>query len=260
MKLILITFLILFTACGSGSTVNNPGFLSLDFVPAQNFDPNADHGQVSKYKLTITGSALETDMETYYPVDTEAVTLEGFAGGSTIRVMIEAINVNDVCVRRGRSDDISIKGGQNVSASVTVNNVPIFANVRDGATVYNNRFVPKIFAPGAIDFQISDLFNESNSIIVDQISNESVFSISESSDLSILTINAPTLANGTHQLTVKDEDTDESSTIQVTVLDGTRQKGLLTTSGNYLGSLMSPANANEYNLATYFNWQVKESL
>lgn len=263
-KLLIIVSIILFTACGSSSDVSglfnsdNPGYLSLGFTQAQDFNPNADHGQISKYKLTISGSSLDTPIERYYPVGTKDVTFEGFPGGSTLRVKIEAINVNDICVRRGLSEDILIKGGQYVSSNITINNVPIFANVRDGATVYNNRFAPKVFAPGEITFQLSDLYNGSNSVIVDQITNESLFSISSDISYSVTNINAPTLSVGSHELEVEDPDTNESSNIKITVLDGTKQKGLPTTAGNYVGSLMNFNTDLANNFVMYHKWQINE--
>lgn len=258
-RISLIGAILTLVACGSGGdngvTSSNAGYLSLDFVAAQDFNPNADHGQVTKYKLTLTGSEIETPIEAYYPTDTKEVTFEGFPGGSTVRVMLEAINVNNLTVRRGRSNDILIKGGQNVGATVIVNNVPIFSNVRDGATVYNNRFVPKVFALGAITFQISDYFGDRNSVIVDQITGQSHFSISESSELSIISVQAPKLDEGVHELVVKDIETGESSAITVTVLDGSNQKGLPTTAGSYMGTLMSSSGSPATNMALYHSLQ-----
>ena len=245
-------------ACSSTSTdvssqfnSDNPGYLSLGFIQAQSYNPTIDHGLVTQYKLTITGSGIAEDIINYYPAGTEAVTFEGFPHGSTIRVTIEALNANGITVRRGYSEDITIIGGQSVSSDITVNNVPIFANVRDGATVYNNRFVPKVFAPGEIQFQISDLFNESQSVMTDQVSNLTQFSISTSDDDSIMPIYAGQLDTGTHSLTVQDNQTGEASTIEVTVLDGSNKKALTTTAGDYLGSLISPDNSFKNNLYIY---------
>jgi len=251
--------MVLLSSCGTNSNFefnnDNLGFLSLGLTSAQSFNPNADHGKIVKYKLIITGSAITDPIERFYPVDTNEVTIEGFPASSTIRVVIEAININDVCVRRGTSEDILIKGGQNVSSTITINNVPIFANVRDGAIVYNNRFAPKIFAPGEINFELSDLFNGSKSLIEDQVTNLTRFSINVSENDSIMSINAPILSLGTHNLTVEDINSGEASTILITVLDGAQKKALTTTAGNYVGSIMSVNTSWETNFIDYHNFQ-----
>lgn len=241
--IVIILVLTIIIACNQPSSNTNgpkiPGFISLGFKTAQSFNPTAEHGKIAQYKLTIAGSGLAEPIINYYSADTKEITFEGLPSESNIRIMIEAINTNGICVRRGKSNDIKILGGQTIAADITVNNVPIFANVRDGAVVYNNRFVPKIFAPGEIPFQISDLFNEQLTTIKDQISDSSTFSISTSDNDSVMPVYVQTLPPGSHKLTVQDDKTGESSTINITVLDGSNKKPLITTAGGYLGSMIS---------------------
>jgi len=234
---------------------DNPGSIDLEIEEAHTFDPTIDHGKILNYKVTITGTPLTDPIIQYFPVDTEEATFEGFPHGSVIQVMVEALNTNNICVRRGRSEDITIIGGQTVTSILTIYNVPIFANVYDGAIVYNNRFSPKIFAPGQIPFELSDLFNGSTSSVEDQITHETLFSISADISDAILTINAPMFDLGIHELTVQDPTTSEASTVQISVLDGTKQKALTTTAGKYVGTLLSTEIANSSNFILYQQYQ-----
>lgn len=228
-----------FINCGDSGASQSQGLLFLGIQQQQNFNPNADHGQIEKYKLTISGSQLDQPIEKYYSKDEQEATIEGLPAGSQVRVELEAINSNDIVVRRGKSQSIHIIGGQNAQADLAINNVPIFANVRDGAIVYNNRFQPKIFAPGEINFQVSDTLDGHFSIIEDTVSDQTHFSISESVKDSVLTINAAEFSIGEHELMVKDPDTGEFSKIKVRVLEGQNQKALATSAGAYLGTPMS---------------------
>lgn len=248
------------TSC-TGSTSNGlpssqTGFLSLSLNETQEFNPNVSHGDIDRYKVTITGSTLIAPIVKYYEAGTTSASFDDFADGTTLTVLIEYINVNGLTVRRGQSQTLTITAGQTTAASLDVNNVPVFANVRDGATVYNNRFVPEVFAPGAIEFQVSDFFNASESILSDVDSGLASFSINEDDATSTVSINVPELSAGDHELTVTDTDTGESSTITVTVLQGSTQNGVVTTAGAYLGSPMSEAYVETPSNLFYFFGEV----
>lgn len=213
------------------------GFLNLDLNENQEFNPNVAHGEIDRYKVTITGSTLLAPIVQYYEADTTSASFDGFVDGTTLNILVEYININGLTVRRGYSETVSITAGETTTASLNINNVPIFANVSDGATVYNNRFAPEIFAPGEIEFQIRDFFNTNESILEDIDSDLAYFSISEDDPTSTLTINVPELSTGEHELTVTDMDTGESSSVTINILDGESQVGFVTTAGGYLGSL-----------------------
>lgn len=222
----------------------------------QEFNPNVSHGEIDRYKVTIMGATLIASIVKYYEAGTTAATFDGFADGTTLTILVEYINANGLTVRRGQSQTLTITAGQTITTALDINNVPIFANVRDGATVYNNRFAPEVFAPGAIEFQVSDFFNASESVLTDTDSGLATFSISEGDPTSTLSLNVPTLSAGDHELTVIDTDTGESSTITITVLQGSTQNGLVTTVGAYLGSPMSEAYVETPSNLFYFFGEV----
>lgn len=236
---------------------SNPGYLALGFTSTQSFNPNTEHGRIKTYRLTLASSALETPIIKYFDANTKEAAFEGFPDASHLSILIEALNANNVCVRRGRSDNITIKGGQTASALVTIANVPIFANVRDGAIVYNNRFVPKVFAPGAITFSVTDSFADRQAALADTATGETQFSISEGDETSVKIIYTETLEPGDHQLTAVDTDTEESSTVNITVRDGSEARALTTSAGGYVGTSANDNNHFVNNMIVYNNWQIQ---
>lgn len=220
--------------CGSHTTTS--AGLHLNMGETAKFNPNASHGKIEKFRLRVTGSDLPQQIEQIYPYGTESATIEGLPPDSDVIVTLEAINVNDIPVRRGESQNIKIISGTNTTAELNLNNIPIFSNVRNGAIVYNNRFAPKIFAPGEINFQLSQQVGSESTLMEDIIENSTNFSIGKDITSSVMTVHTGELELGSHKLTVRDPDTEEASTIEIKVLDGKHKKGLATTAGAHLGS------------------------
>ena len=169
--------------------------------------------------------------------------------------MVEAINDNDSVVRRGTSQEIVIRGGEDNPANIAINNVPIFANVRDGATVNAGRFVPKVFAPG-ITFELSDTVLGETNLLQDVTTNEASFSVSVD-DASVKPIYIARLDAGEHQLTVRDPRSGESTSITMTVLDSQKHKVLPSTAGAYVGSPSSRGTESLSNMLLYYSLTTK---
>lgn len=257
-RLLIIVFLIfVLNGCGSnknGSNVSgNQGYLYLQFSENQSFNPDIDHGQIDKFKVSITGDSLANPIVNYFPYDTEKAEFDGFEDGSSINVMVEAINYNEYVVRRGYSEEIQIQAGTDNPATVSINNVPIFANVKSGGTVKLNRFVPKIFAPGEIQFEIIDTFNGEDEKLEDQVSGDVSFSINSSDEDSVKPVYISFLSTGTHQLKVRDIDTGETTTITINAEEASDLPALATTAGGYVGSMMSTDIFVPSNMPYYFD-------
>lgn len=244
----------LFAGClGTGSATNEAvGYAALSLHAAQDFNPNVVHGEISEYKVTIAGEALPSPLVRYYPAGTSEARLEGLPAGSFVTVTVEYLNVNGLVVRRGYSGNVAIRGGAVTPVEITLNNVPIFANVGDGAVVRSDRFVPTIFAPGEITVQISDEFNGEDSVLTDSVSGEASLSVSVDDSSSLLTFRPSTLSSGIHELTVQDLETGEASTITVTVLPANGAQELVTTAGGLTGLPMSSDPSEGLNAAVYY--------
>lgn len=236
-SLIIIFMSVLFTACGGGSTGQGAqGFLALQFEARNEFDPNAEPGVIDNFKITVTGDGLDQAIVKYYPADTETVQFDGFPNGSTVEVKVEAINQNGFVIRRGYSDPVSIRQNQASQATVAIYNVPIFTNVKPGGYVNVNRFVPRVFAPGEINFQLSDTIGEVTTSLSDALTGEVTLSVSESlfAD-STRPVHIGALSVGEHILSVQAPDTFEATYVTVNGYQSPTDKVLTTTAGAFFG-------------------------
>jgi hypothetical protein len=242
--------LIFAVACrenGSGDV----GTVSLNVRYAQSFDPNAVHGDVVEYRVTVSSTGLAEPIFKVFPAGTPSATFDGFAGGTELAVLVEYVNEDGLVVRRGRAESVIIRSGTDTPADVTVNNVPIFTNVRDGATVASDRFVPRVFAPG-ISFEIEDGFDGAINVLPDVTSGEVSFSIADGGTVPVMAVRIPKLPSGAHGLTVRDPLTGESSYVSIRVVERGAKPALATTAGGYAGSLLGEGDAKTFNLARYF--------
>jgi hypothetical protein len=257
--ILIITFLFL-PACGGGSGSENSanqGFLALEFKERNEFNPDAEPGIIDNFKITVTGSSLDAPIVKYYSADTDTVQFDGFPDGATVEVKVEAINQNGFVVRRGYSDPVTITVNQTSQAQVEIFNVPIFTNVKPGGYVNVNRFVPKIFAPGEINFQLSDTIGEITTSLSDTLTGDVTLSVSESQyNESTRPVFISSLSVGEHVLSVADPDTKEATDITVTGYQSPTNKVLTTTAGSHFG-VMGRAGSNGSNMETYLQQLVE---
>ena len=232
-------FLIFLFSLGCGQGGGAQGYLQLFLKAQQAFNPNIDHGVVQYYKVTITSENQSQPLVHYFRAGTEKAKFLGFPHGEVLQVTIDIINANGIVVRRGRSQEIVIQKGEVLPVEIFVNNVPIFANVKNGATVVHNRFLPKIFAPGEITFQLQDEFSDQVHLLQDEFTQDFSFSISPNIATSIRPIFIQSLEPGVHGLIVEDPETKEKTEIEIQVIEGTNRKVLPTTAGGYVGAMGS---------------------
>lgn len=253
-KLCLALILVNLMSCHSSKEApDNQGYLKLSFIENQSFNPDIEQGQIDKFKITISGEDLPSTIVNYFPYDTDNAHFDGLTAGSSVDVMVEAINYNGYVVRRGYSPTINIGAGTTQTAQISINNVPIFANVKDGASVDINRFVPKIFAPGGLEFELVDDINNQEISLQDEISGDVTFSISDADTDATQPIFIPFLSPGTHQLKVRDVNTGESTIISINAREASTKPALMTTAGGYLGSIMSTDIYKPSNMPYYFS-------
>jgi hypothetical protein len=260
MKKILMVILMVWIASCSGKGATGSAMVSLSLRTAQSFNSTVVHGEITRYRVTVTGGNLSAPLVKYFDKTAKEARFDGFPLGTDVYVIVEYLNVNGVVVRRGRSEAVHIQKGNTTPVEITVNNVPIFANVKDGAIVANDRFVPKVFAPGGIPFQITDNFNGSANVMSDDTNALTTLSVSADESTSVMPFHVSLLTTGTHELSVKDPVTGESTTVKVIMVESDRKKALATTAGGNVGSLMSKDKASGLSLVDFQQKKVKADL
>lgn len=256
MKNIIIIFIfcffILLQGCSSGGgSASNNGYLALQFEQRNEFDPDAAPGVIDNFKITVVGEGLDAPIVKYYEADTETVQFDGFPSGSVIQITVEAINQNGFVIRRGYSDSVTIQSGQVAQALVEIFNVPIFTNLRPSGYVNVDRFVPKVFAPGEIQFQLTNTVGSVTTSLSDVVTGDITLSISGDTYAdSIRPVYVSGLDAGEQVLRVEDPETLEATDVQVTGYHSPSRKVLTTTAGGYLGTVGRPG-VNGSNLESY---------
>ena len=258
MKNILISnilILVVLSACGGDGSSSNQHHrsLNLGFSVDHPFDANISPGRIERYKITISGDALPNTIVREFDSNAGTVYFDDSTSGATMSVLVEALNSNSQVIGRGNTQ-VVIKEDAYTDAPVILNHVPIFTNVYEGSTVYANRFVPKIYAPAGMGFQVMESINGSLTALPDVVSGEVNFSVSEdAANISASqTIHTPQFSVGTHQLMVRDMATGESSTVNVNVMDTGNVALLPTTAGDYLGSAYSTSENQPTDVIRYF--------
>ncbi len=253
MRLFLTFILLSFVlGCSGNPEPNNEGYFSLKFVEKDDFNATASPGVIDNFKITVTCSDRGTPIIQYYSADTEEVQFDGFADGVVVTITVEAINQNGFVIRRGYSEPITIVKNETAQSTVEIFNVPIFTNINPDSYVNVDRFVPKVFAPGEINFQLSDTVGDVSLSLTDSLSGELTLSISDDEyPDSTMPVYIATLAEGPHTLRVEDPDTHEATDINVTGYHSLSRKVLMTTAGGYLGVAGSPS-AFGSNAVLYF--------
>jgi hypothetical protein len=252
--ILILCIMFVFSGCGNNAKVGNgAGKLALAIKNTVDFDPDIEHSKIDHFIVTIEGDGVAHEIKQKFGYDTGAVTFEGFEVGKSISVTVEAVNDNGYAILRGKADEVYINPGNTNVSTIEIKAVPVFANVYHNATVYANRFIPKVYAPTGIEFEVSSLFKATETVLEDVISGEINFSINKNDTEAVKAIYIQPLNAGTQQLTVRDIDTDESTTITINTLNNGLVKALPTTAGAYVGSLMSAEVFNQPNsLEHYF--------
>lgn len=239
----------LISACGNRG--GGAGGVSLRVRYGQSSDSSGTYGVVASYRVTISSNDMTVLILREFPADTDSARFDGFSEGASLHVLVEAVNADGLTIRRGRAGPVVIRAGSDVPADVLVNNVPVFTNVKDGATVLSTRFVPRVFAPG-IAFEIEDHFGDNRETLPDAVSGEVSFSLADGTTESVLAVRIPALAAGVHVLTVRDPVTGESSCVEIRIVNRPGMPVLTTTAGGYAGPFSSDGRAAAFNLAEYF--------
>ncbi|MBF0106345.1 MAG: hypothetical protein HQM16_13590 [Deltaproteobacteria bacterium] len=224
------------------------------------FDPDIDHGQIDKFKITISGDGFKTPRVSYFPSDVSTIEINDLPTGEDVSVKAEAINYNGYTIKRGVSEPVTIVGGKTATAQITVHHVPIFANVKDGATIKLERFIPKIFATGEMDVELTDAVGTGEPLVLEDIVSGAInFSVSPATGAVVKPVFIQALSRGLHTLTVIDRETHEKTQIAVNAINASTNKPLITTSGAYLGSFDSIGSIKNSSLNLYFEKIVQSS-
>lgn len=224
-KLLALLGLLALAGCGGGAGSTNDSAtgsasLAVTISGAKSFNPSIEHGKVKTYLVTIEGVDIAEPIIAEFPGDADGGLIEGVPAGSDRKISVEAINANDLAIRAGDAQGVEISGGEN-TVDVSLDAVPIFTNLADKSFVDNTRLIFRIFSDPDHPVEIKDAA-EANSALADASTNVTDIWVDKSTGLGRL---SPALmAPGEHAFMVSDPSTGRSSTVNVTLLDGTKRR------------------------------------
>lgn len=242
--------ILLATLLGCQTKEQSTSKLSLRFAQKESFSPNINHGETFEYRVTVQGASLKNNIVKTFTKDTKTVSFE-FEPGSVVSIMIEGLNRNGYPIRRARVENLTVNAGLNEVTDIEVKDVPVFANVKDGAVVYANRFVPKLYLKSGVLASLSDTFNSSTSILEDIVSDTTSLSITDVARDAVLPFFTPELDQGTHHLMSFDPASNESMSVTVQVVDKEVSRILNTTSGAFMGGAVSASTVSPVDLVRF---------
>ena len=225
-------------SCQSTEKHSDPGHLQFSFKSAVRVTDDSQYGVVQQYRITVTGEKMPVAIVRSYDAGTSAAQFDGLPAGP-VDITAEVINIYDAVIRRGVAKDVVVHGGETVPVSLTVNPVPIFTNLVDGARIPENRFVPKIYFPAAGTVELVELTADGSKQLTNVLTNESGFSLSIGDGSPLFTLAVNPMLPGEHELEVRDVATGESSQVHVEILPQSNRPVLPTSAGSYLGAMQS---------------------
>ncbi|MBI4237864.1 MAG: hypothetical protein HY696_05530 [Deltaproteobacteria bacterium] len=182
-------------------------------------------GQIAAYTIAVSGPGFETVETTMASDATEAV-LDGIPAGEARQVSVSALNEETQRIWSGEARDVVIPAGEVVEVPIALQPIPIFANVRDGSVVTNTRLRPMIVAPPGTTVAMLQAPADGTGTpepVVDVALGAVNVPIADASGL--VQLRPAPLPPGRYQLVVEDTATHRTSTVSVTIVDGTRRRG-----------------------------------
>lgn len=231
-----VSYFLFFSACGgdipgksSVSYSGETGTVKAVVSNSKSFNPSISHGKIEKYKITITAEDIAEPIIAEFEGNAGAGTVENVPSGKGRKLKVEAVNSNSSVIREGDEKDLEILGGEINEVAVALESVPIFANISEGNSVPNTRFIAKIFSDPSDKVKVEDEFQGSSSALMD-VSVGSTELLPEASS-GIAKFSPALLPVGEHKFIVKNLRTGRFTAITVFLTDGAKLKAAPLYSG-----------------------------
>jgi len=196
-------------ACGSVRLIVNG---------SKSFDPTIEYARIQTYRVSVAGPGIEGELVSEFSGDATEGVIEGVPAGGDRIVTVQALNDNRVRVREGEAEGVSIDGGATADVEVTLESVPLFINLAEGAIVENTRLVFHIFSESPDPVVVEDAADTAPKTLLDASTNIPEVALDVATGVGRL---APLqLPPGVHTFTVRNSITNRANTVQVTLLDG----------------------------------------
>lgn len=231
-KIYCLAFLVVATNCGSSdNSMNLEGpHIALSVKQSKSHNPQISHGQIDHYTLTVTAPDLKIPFTHVFGGDAETGKITDIPIGSKRTLTMEAVNINQQVIRRGRAEGIDIVPGMFSTVEIVMHTVPIFVDIKDKSAVADRRLQFKLFGEAGSELGLVEEVNSAEAKnLVDQ--NTGRAAIDTSNREGLFTFTPQTMNQGLHFFKVLDVKNGEESTLAVSLYEQTVRPGLSLNSG-----------------------------
>lgn len=221
--------------CGAPASNDMREFAGVLHVHVQREKSVPEHPQavVASYRVVVSGADF-APIETSFDAGAGSGVVADLPPGPDRTIVVEARNAHDQVVRVGQADDVEIGAGDVTDVAIVLEPVPFFANVLDGAVVFNTRLRPDLVVADGRRAEVWLAQDGAATAWVDAARGAGPW-LAESGAPVMALSHAP-LAPGEYTLTARDADTQYESTVTIRVLDGFVQRGALFTAAGGVGA------------------------
>ncbi|MFH0800522.1 MAG: hypothetical protein V2A66_10145 [Pseudomonadota bacterium] len=221
-KVLTLLGLIAIAGCGgggntTGTSSGGTGALAIAVTGAKDFNPSIEPGVVKSYRVKVEGAGITDPITGEFSGDATEGTIDGIPSGGGRTVSVEALNPNDAIILAGEKSGVETGSGV-TEVGIALEAVPIFVNIRDKGTIDNTRLAMRLFSDPTHHLAVEDSISGA---IVDADTNLEEIHLDEATGLG--RISSKLLTPGSHKFTVRDLVTGRSSSVEVTLLDGTKR-------------------------------------
>lgn len=234
MKRSIVFAVLLLTHCGGGSSAPQSagdaggGALKLNVGFANSTTAQSARTKVAKYRVVISAAEI-SPISVELDGNSDGGVIDGVPAGTDRTIEVVALNEDGEEIRAGDVGGVEVRSGETTGATVNMDLVPIFANLRNGGVVYNSRFRAEVVGePGdAIIVEAGPVTDDapstSTSPLIDASVNSAEVHVDESSGVAVVA--PPRLTPGKYRLIARNSRTGRASSLTISLIDGTKRRG-----------------------------------
>lgn len=184
----------------------------------------SDRLKVVKFRLTVSGEGIEPPMSVEADGSASQLQLLEIPPGVNRSLLIEAFNQDAEVIRRRRIDGLTLSSGVVTPIQTSLNTIPLILNLRNGNIVQARNLKFECFGePG------SSLSLKADSTAGSISLNESVegdpMILSPSVSTGLVDYIPPFWLRGRQTIVITDDQSQESSSVTITILDFNQRPG-----------------------------------
>lgn len=175
------------------------------------------YNTLDKFTVSVSAEDIEEEIIAEFDGESEEGLLSDIPAGIDRTVRVEAVNLQEKVIYQGRKEGVEIVGGEINSVDVELEQVPIFANIKDDASILQSRLKFRLYSSPEDLLVVEKSGQDSISTVFDVSSNAGEFATDITTGLAdIVPLET---ATGRQTFSVRSLKTGLSSSVEINILD-----------------------------------------